>query len=123
MRTRMAVVPETQGGKAAATRVELEEALPAHSLIVCRLETGRTHQIRVHLQSVGHPLEGDTTYGARPWPNGSRWQIAVAGFARQALHARRLAFLHPATRQEVEFRSALPADFQALLTVLRQENP
>ncbi|MDX2218538.1 MAG: RluA family pseudouridine synthase [Burkholderiales bacterium] len=120
-RTRMAVVSEGQGGKFAATRVQPVEDLPAHTLIECQLETGRTHQIRVHLQSIGHPLEGDTTYGAKPLNRHPAWQAAVQVFARQALHARRLAFVHPGSGKEVTFESPLPTDFVRLLDILRHD--
>lgn len=121
-RTRMAVVSENQGGRFAATHVKPVESLPAHTLIECRLETGRTHQIRVHLQSIGHPLEGDATYGAKPWRQMSGWAAAVQTFARQALHARRLAFLHPASGETLTFESPIPPDFSRLLTALRTKD-
>ncbi|MBL8515499.1 MAG: RluA family pseudouridine synthase [Betaproteobacteria bacterium] len=118
-RTRMAVVSEAKGGKAAATRVSPIEALAEHTLIACLLETGRTHQIRVHLQSLGHPLEGDATYGAKPWRKYPAWTAAVQAFGRQALHARRLAFVHPQSGATLEFESQLPDDFTRLLAILR----
>ena len=105
-RTRMAVVP---GGKPAVTHYKPVERFAAHTLLECRLETGRTHQIRVHLASIGHPLEGDATYAGR----------GPQAFGRQALHAWRLAFLHPASGVEVAFESPLPDDFEALLERLR----
>ncbi len=118
-RTKMAVVPEDRGGKPAATRVELLESMPAHSLIECSLETGRTHQIRVHLQSIGHSLEGDTTYGAKPWTTNPTWSSAVKRFNRQALHARGLAFVHPTTGLTLAFEAPPPSDFEQLLASLR----
>ena len=105
-RTRMAVVP---GGKPAVTHYKPVERFAAHTLLECRLETGRTHQIRVHLASIGHPLEGDATYAGR----------GPQAFGRQALHAWRLAFLHPTSGVEVAFESPLPDDFKALLERLR----
>lgn len=78
------------------------------SLVRLRLETGRTHQIRVHLSSLGHPLLGDTVYGGRPWP----------GLAGQCLHARRLSFTHPRTGQRLTLECPLPDWFQAVLTKL-----
>ena len=105
-RTRMAVVP---AGKPAVTQYRVRERLAAHTLLECDLETGRTHQIRVHLASIGHPLEGDPVYGGR----GAR------PFPRQALHAWRLAFRHPRTGETLQFESPLPADFRALLESLR----
>jgi 23S rRNA pseudouridine1911/1915/1917 synthase len=106
-RTRMAVVP---GGKPAITHYRVRESLPAHTLLECDLETGRTHQIRVHLASIGHPLEGDPEYGGR----GTR------RLQRQALHAWKLAFRHPRTGKIVKFESALPADLRGLLEELRR---
>jgi len=105
-RTRMAVVP---GGKAAVTRYRVRERFESHALLECDLETGRTHQIRVHLASIGHPLEGDPLYGAR----GAR------RLPRQALHAWKLAFVHPGTGKQVHFTAAPPADFEALADELR----
>ena len=105
-RTRMAVVP---GGKPAVTRYRVRERFAAHTLLECSLETGRTHQIRVHLASIGHPIEGDAVYAGR----GPRLG------ARQLLHAWKLAFVHPRSGDTVEFESPLPADFEELLESLR----
>jgi len=110
-RTRMAVVP---GGKPAVTHVlplaagNLDGRTVA--LIECKLETGRTHQIRVHLAHLGHPLVGDRVYAGRAF-----MAAGVQAFGRQALHAHTLAFLHPSTRTEVQWRAALPADMLDLL--------
>jgi 23S rRNA pseudouridine1911/1915/1917 synthase len=105
-RTRMAVVA---GGKPAITHYRVRERFPAHTLLECRLETGRTHQIRVHLASIGHPLEGDAVYSGR----------SPRIFGRQALHAWKLAFRHPRTEEEVGYESPMPEDFEALLAGLR----
>ena len=105
-RTRMAVVA---GGKPALTHYRVRETFPRHTLLECDLETGRTHQIRVHLAEIGHPIEGDPAYAGR----GARL------IDRQALHAWKLAFVHPASGATVRFESPLPADFQALLKRLR----
>jgi 23S rRNA pseudouridine1911/1915/1917 synthase len=105
-RTKMAVV---DSGKPAVTHYRVREAFPAHTLLECDLETGRTHQIRVHLASIGHPLEGDPAYSGR----GARL------LERQALHAWKLAFEHPRTGKLVSFESPMPADFRALLDSLR----
>ena len=105
-RTRMAVVP---GGKPAVTHYRVKEALPEHTLLECDLETGRTHQIRVHLASIGHPSEGDPVYAGRK-----------AGLLdRQALHAWKLGFRHPSSGELVRFESPMPGDFHALLKGLR----
>lgn len=115
-RTKMAVV-EGSRGKQAITHYSVTERMARHTLIECRLETGRTHQIRVHMQSIGFPLEGDVTYGARRCPPIVE---AVARFKRQALHARRLAFQHPATQQLVSFEASVPADLEALIDAARE---
>jgi 23S rRNA pseudouridine1911/1915/1917 synthase len=105
-RTKMAVVAS---GKPAVTHYRVREALPAHTFLECDLETGRTHQIRVHLASIGHPLEGDAAYGGR----GPRL------LERQALHAWKLAFAHPATGKLVRYESPMPEDLLRLLDTLR----
>ncbi len=105
-RTRMAVV---EGGKPAVTHYRVRAVLAAHTLLECDLETGRTHQIRVHLASIGHPLEGDPVYAGR----GERL------LPRQALHAWKLAFLHPRTGKLLQFEAPLPEDFRLLLESLR----
>ncbi|MGH8851688.1 MAG: RluA family pseudouridine synthase [Casimicrobiaceae bacterium] len=105
-RTSMAVVAT---GKTAVTHFEVRERFGDCTLLACRLETGRTHQIRVHLASLGHPLVGDPTYGRK----------RGIAFGRQALHAWRLGIVHPSTRKAAQWESTLPPDFGALLTVLR----
>jgi 23S rRNA pseudouridine1911/1915/1917 synthase len=105
-RTRMAVVAS---GKPAVTHYRVLERLPAHTLLQCDLETGRTHQIRVHLASIGHPLEGDPAYAGR----------APRRFGRQALHAWKLAFVHPRSGAAMRFEAPMPEDFRALLQELR----
>ena len=103
-RLRMAVVDIGQhAGKPARTDVRLLDNGDLGCLLHCTLHTGRTHQIRVHLSSIGHPLVADETYGG----------AVAAGMRRQALHACRLAFIHPATAQALEFQAALPSDMQA----------
>ncbi len=109
-RVRMAVVAS---GKAARTDVRLEAFALDISAVHCRLHTGRTHQIRVHLSHAGHPLVGDAVYGGRE----------ALGVQRPALHARRLAFKHPADGREMVFEAEFPADFaQAWATVLQRYN-
>ena len=105
-RTRMAVVA---GGKPALTRYRVRERLRAHTLLECELETGRTHQIRVHLASIGHPVEGDPVYAGR----------GDKRFGRQALHAWKLAFRHPVSGKTVAFESPMPRDMRELLEELR----
>ncbi len=105
-RTTMAIVVT---GKPARTHYEVVERFGVATLLSCRLETGRTHQIRVHLASLGHPLIGDPAYGKR----------GPIAFARQALHATRLGLVHPVTGKACEWNSPLPADFGSLLDSLR----
>ena len=116
-RKKMAVVAATRG-KPAATRYRLERRFGDHAaLIECRLLTGRTHQIRVHLAHAGHPLIGDPVYGTRAGRAMGRLGpvgAAISGFPRQALHARMLGFVHPATGERLLFESPLPADMAAL---------
>lgn len=111
-------------GRPAITRVRPLERYRAHSLVEARLETGRTHQVRVHMASLGHPLVGDRRYGARgrlPKAPSDGLIAEIRGFARQALHARRLTFEHPTTGAALEFESPIPADMQALVDALRQD--
>jgi 23S rRNA pseudouridine1911/1915/1917 synthase len=112
-RTRMAVV---SGGKEAVTHYEVRERFEHATLLVCRLETGRTHQIRVHMHSIGHPLVGDPVYGRRVAPAGP-----LAAFRRQALHAERLGLIHPVTGQPMSWHAPLPADLRGLLAAIAGE--
>ena len=129
-RKKMAVVADTRG-RAALTRYRVERRFGAGvgvaALVECRLLTGRTHQIRVHLAHIGHPLIGDPAYGTRAGraqvrfgPHAGEAAAAIAGFARQALHARLLGFTHPATGEELTFESPLPADMAGLLANLER---
>jgi 23S rRNA pseudouridine1911/1915/1917 synthase len=121
-RKKMAVVGAGRG-KPAATRYKVERAFGNQAaLIECRLLTGRTHQIRVHLAERGHPLIGDPVYGSRAGRAaryGTKGSVA-AYFPRQALHARHLGFTHPASGESLSFNSALPADMTALLITLEE---
>ena len=109
------------GGRHAVTRVRVVEAFAAAALVECRLETGRTHQIRVHMAHAGHALVGDRTYGGRrQMSDRLPGATAVNGFPRQALHAASLGFVHPVTGAAMTFQAALPADLRALLAALAQ---
>jgi len=120
-RKKMAVVGEARG-KPAVTRYSVARRFGDRAaLLDCRLLTGRTHQIRVHLAHIGHPLVGDPAYGTRAGRGVARNGAVgaeIAGFPRQALHARRLGFIHPATGDRLDFESALPADMAALIACL-----
>lgn len=114
-RQKMAIVAEGRG-KRAVTHYQLETPLRNSSLIECRLETGRTHQVRVHMTLIGHPLLGDPVYG-RPKIT-HRDLLNALDFKRQALHAAELGFIHPITKESLSFKSAIPSDMQELLTAL-----
>ncbi|PQO22011.1 RNA pseudouridine synthase [Rhodobacteraceae bacterium WD3A24] len=123
-RQRQAVIFE--GGRHAVTRARVVEPFgtpPAAALVECRLETGRTHQIRVHLAHAGHGLVGDPVYGGRRRLSaralGEAAAAAAAAFPRQALHAATLAFCHPVSGAQMAFEAPLPADMAALITALR----
>jgi 23S rRNA pseudouridine1911/1915/1917 synthase len=109
-RTRMAVAAR---GKPAVTHYAVVRSLARATLVSCRLETGRTHQIRVHMRSIGHPIIGDPVYGPRPART-----AGLPPFPRQALHATRLALVHPGTGERVAWESPLPSDMRALLDAL-----
>ncbi len=132
-RKKMGVVPERvfregRAGKHAVTHYVTEAAFgppaePTAAMVACSLETGRTHQIRVHMTHIGHPLIGDLTYG-RGLQNRRKGLTdqaiaAIETLGRQALHARTLGFIHPMTKEELSFESALPADLTALLQALK----
>src|SRR5712691_1443771 len=122
-RKKMAVVAPTRG-KPAVTRYRVERRFGAHAaLIECRLLTGRTHKIRVHLAHIGHPLIGDPAYGTRAGRTivrAGEIGAEIATFPRQALHARLLGFTHPVTGEELRFESLLPADMAGLLATLER---
>ena len=103
-------------GKRAVTHWTRLTPLREAAMVECRLETGRTHQIRVHMASIAHPLLGDTVYGRTAKGHGAL--LKELGFARQALHAARLGFVHPVTKGRLSFDSALPSDMQELFTAL-----
>ncbi len=120
-RLRMAVRDD---GREATTHYRLQERFRAHTALECRLETGRTHQIRVHMAHLRHPIVGDPLYGGPlKLPRGASDELATAlrGFKRQALHAQVLEFVHPATGEPVRCEAPLPDDLQALLRELRTD--
>jgi len=120
-RKRMAVVA---GGREAVTRYRVAERYRAHTLVRVRLETGRTHQIRVHMAHIRCPVVGDPVYGGRlrlPRGAGEHLQSVLQGFRRQALHAAQLAFTHPGTGQSVGWEAPLPEDMATLVDALRED--
>lgn len=113
-RKKMAVLAdEASRGKHAVTHYKVLKELDNSALVECRLETGRTHQVRVHMASIGHALLGDPVYGRTPAP--LRPLLKRLGFERQALHAAVLGFQHPVTRKTLRFESDLPADMRELI--------
>ena len=118
-RKKMAVVPPTrEGAREAITHYQVIEEYPGYTYAKMELETGRTHQIRVHMSYLGHPLLGDEAYG------GGRTQFEKANkslISGQALHAKRLTFIHPRTKEEMCFECPLPSDFEKLLERLREK--
>ena len=123
-RKKMSVV--AIGGKPAVTHYRVERRFGHHTQVSVNLETGRTHQIRVHMAHKHYPLIGDPLYGGRPRiPAGASEELitALRGFPRQALHAQRLTLEHPASGDILEFETDLPADIQTLLSVLEREDP
>ena len=123
-RKKMAVL--AAGGKPAITHYRVTRRFGHHTRIAVRLETGRTHQIRVHMAYKHYPLIGDPTYGGRPrLPKGASERLitALRGFSRQALHAQALGLLHPQSGEELHFECPLPPDMIELLDVLQQEDP
>ncbi len=122
-RIKQAVVEEPSG-KQALTHYRVRERFRAHTLIECRLETGRTHQIRVHMAHVQHPLVGDAVYGSGlRLPKGATPELvdALRAFRRQALHAEKLEFAHPKTGKPVSVTAERPADLEQLVRVLRED--
>jgi 23S rRNA pseudouridine1911/1915/1917 synthase len=111
-------------GRAAVTHYRVEQRFRSHTLARVRLETGRTHQIRVHLAHVGYPIVGDPVYGGRRrLPAGASPALVAAleNFRRQALHAEQLTFTHPKSGKRVDFAAPLPADLSVLLAALQRD--
>jgi 23S rRNA pseudouridine1911/1915/1917 synthase len=115
-RKKMAIVSASQG-KRAVTHYRLISPLKEASMVECRLETGRTHQVRVHMSSIGHSLLGDPVYGRTRGAHASI--LSQLGFKRQALHAAVLGFIHPISSHALSFQSGIPSDMQELFTALR----
>ena len=114
-RKKIAVVKDGRG-KRAVTHWKRLDVLRDAALVECRLETGRTHQVRVHMASIGHPLVGDSVYGGVGKTH--RKLLQELGFHRQALHAAALGFIHPVTKNRLSFESGMPPDMQELFTAL-----
>ena len=114
-RQKMAIVADGRG-KRAVTHYRMVQALKDAALVECRLETGRTHQVRVHMTSIGHPLLGDPVYGRTRIVH--RDLLNQLDFRRQALHAAELGFVHPISKETLSFKSAVPSDMQELFRAL-----
>jgi 23S rRNA pseudouridine1911/1915/1917 synthase len=120
-RLRMAV---RESGRAAVTHYRVQERFRAHTLLSVKLETGRTHQIRLHLAHLKYPVAGDPVYGGRlAQPKGASAALlaALRAFKRQALHAATLGFEHPRSGKPLLLQSPLPSDFSELLRILRED--
>ena len=112
-------------GKSARTHYTVTEKFAGHSLLECELDTGRTHQIRVHLQSLGTPIVGDMEYGGqyrRAKSDGQSLEEVLKGFPRQALHAKKLSLSHPKSERNLSFFAPIPRDFQRLLEAIREDH-
>jgi 23S rRNA pseudouridine1911/1915/1917 synthase len=109
------------GGRHAITDYEVIERLRGTSVVRCRLRSGRTHQIRVHMKHIGHPIVGDPVYSGPQWRGipDKRIQKALASMPRQALHASRLTFPHPRTGVPMTFEAAVAEDIAKLISILR----
>ncbi len=123
-RTRMSVQPR---GKEATSHYSVKSAYRSHTLLQVRLESGRTHQIRVHMAHIGHPVVGDPVYGRRSGAavgkdHGTGLTELLRGFRRQALHAERLGLRHPETGESLEWTAPIPDDMRALLEALEQDS-
>jgi 23S rRNA pseudouridine1911/1915/1917 synthase len=113
-------VRDDSDGRAAHTSYKILERLYAATLMKVQIHTGRTHQVRVHFQFIGHPLVGDDTYGARQ--NARLKELTNYAAPRVMLHARKLSFIHPRTKKPMNFEAPLPEDFLAALKLLRVKN-
>lgn len=117
-RVKMAVV---HTGKPAITHWRALEQFAAHTLVECRLETGRTHQIRVHMAHIGHALAADPVYGGKPRHTSPEVVLALEDFNRQALHARKLSLIHPESGASMTWKAPIPEDLTTLLYALRAD--
>lgn len=120
-RTKMAI---RQGGRESVTHYRVLERFKSHTRLRLKLETGRTHQIRIHMASEKHPLVGDPVYGGRlaiPAGTSPALEAMLRGFNRQALHARRLGLVHPASGEVMDWQVPPPADMQALIAALKED--
>jgi len=115
-RVKMAVV---ESGKPAVTHYQVERKFPSCTLLRCRLETGRTHQIRVHMAQIGHPLVGDSVYLKGPQKCVPKLRELLNSFPRQALHATRLGLVHPVSGEMMEWHAPLPQDMVQLLQQIK----
>ena len=122
-RVKQAIVDD-ESGRAAVTHYRVRERFRAHTLVECRLETGRTHQIRVHMAHIRHPLVGDAVYGSLKLPKGATPELveALRAFKRQALHAEKLEFTHPKTGKPVSVIAERPDDLEQLVRTLREDS-
>ncbi len=113
-----------EDGREAVTHYRVREKFRAMTLVECRLETGRTHQIRVHMAHVRHPIVGDLSYGNLRLPKGATTELieALRGFRRQALHAEKLEFTHPASGETMAIEAERPADMEALIATVREDS-
>lgn len=115
MRERQAVRKESNGGRPAVTKYAIMENMGGqYAYVKLSPKTGRTHQLRVHMSAIGHPIVGDDMYGGQAVSEGN------FHFARQALHAREITFVHPGTLLTMTIKAPLPADLERLLTILRR---
>lgn len=119
-RLKMAVLKQ---GRDAVTHYQIEETWDYHTLVKVRLETGRTHQIRVHMQHIGHPIVGDKLYGKTCSRGNPELALQINQFPRQALHAFSLKFMHPIIQKPLTFTSEIPHDFALLLEFLKSSCP
>lgn len=120
-RNRIKMTTLEVGGKPALTKYRVLQYWHNFSYIECKLETGRTHQIRVHLKSIKHPLVADNTYGNKKINYLTNTVKAITNLNRQALHAIKLSFIHPVTQEQLSFQCAIPEDIKQLITSLNEE--